>query len=108
MGAFYDSPAFGGYGGSSEVGGIRILRADRMPCPVCGHPTGDCAGESGPPKTIFGYNSNSSLDENVTYIFEEDYLEEREIAPGVITKILVYPKGKQIPLSLAKELGLLK
>lgn len=105
---FYDSPAFGAnpFAGS-EMNGVKITRADRQPCPVCGHPTGDCTGESGPPKKIWGYNTNSSLDDGLTFYLEEDYLEEREVAPGIVTKILVYPKGKHIPLNEAKELGLI-
>jgi hypothetical protein len=109
MGAFYDSPAFGdGSKGEVEIiAGVKIHRASRQPCPVCGHPTGDCGGESGPPKTIFGYNTNSSLDDNLTFYVEEDYVEEHEIAPGVTTKTIIYRAGQHIPLNTAKELGLI-
>lgn len=109
MTAFYNSPAFGGnpQGEPEIINGIQFHRASRQPCPVCGHPTGDCGGESGPPKTIWGYNTNSSLDDNLTFYVEEDYVEEREVAPGVVTKIILYPAGKHIPLKLAKELKLI-
>lgn len=106
MGPFYDSPAFGG--GSiekEEVNGVSHLKATRTPCPVCGHLTGDCVGDSPPPKAIWGYNTNTSYDANQTYLVEEDYYEEREIGPNLFVKILVYKKGKYIPLSKAKELG---
>lgn len=94
---FYDSPSFGD---PSKNG------ATRQPCIVCGHPTGDCSDEKSlPPETIWGYNTNSSLDNNQTYIMEEDYFDEREIGPDIFIKVLIFPKGKHIPLVKAKELG---
>jgi len=106
MTPFYNSPAFTGNNSErEEIDGVQHLRATRGPCPVCGHPTGDCKGESGPPIAIWGYNTNSSLDVNQTFLIEEDYFEQREVGPNLFIKILVYPKGKQIPLLKAKELG---
>jgi len=109
MGAFYNSPAFGGpYQGDEEIlPGVKFLRANRQPCPVCGHPTGDCKGEQAAPIHIFGYNTNSTLDDNLTFYVEEDYIEEREIMPGVKTKSVIYEAGSHIPLRVAKELGLI-
>jgi hypothetical protein len=105
---FYDSPGFGGPSVfSSDVDGVRISRADRQPCPVCGHPTGDCSGDSGPPRTIWGFNTGSSLDKNQTFYLEEDVVETREIAPGLRTRIIIHAKGKHIPLEEAKNLGLI-
>ena len=101
MSEFYNSP---GFGESSlfrnDSSGTDIHRADRQPCPVCGHPPA--------PETIWGYNTSSSLEDSLTYYIEEDYFEEREIAPGIITKILVFKKGKNIPLTTAKEYGFIK
>ena len=109
MSEFYNSP---GFGESSlfrnDASGTDIHRADRQPCPVCGHPTGDCVGDTPAPQTIWGYNTSSSLDDSLTFYIEEDYFEEREIAPGIITKILVFKKGKNIPLTTAKEYGFIK
>lgn len=108
MGAFYNSPGFGG--GDSETGdafGLPYLKATRTPCIVCGHPTGDCAGNSGPPETIWGFNTSSTLDEKQTFYLEDDYYEEREIVPGLVTRILIHRKGKHIPLEEAKNLGLI-
>jgi hypothetical protein len=105
---FYDSPAFGENPfATTEINGVKISRADRQPCLICGHPTGDCPGESGPPTKIWGYDTNSTLDEKLTFYMEQDYFEEREIAPGITTKLLIYPKGKYIPLLEAKRLGFL-
>jgi hypothetical protein len=106
---FYDSPGFGEPSVfSDEVDGAKFLRADRSPCPVCGHPTGDCSGDSGPPRAVWGFNTGSlTLDKHQTFYLEEDVTETREIAPGVKTRVLVYPKGKHIPLEEAKRLGLI-
>lgn len=105
MAAFYESPAFGGSPEKEEINGVSYLRATRQPCLVCGHPTGDCAGDSPVIDTIWGYNTGTSLDESQHFIVTEDYFEEREIGPNLFVKILLYPKGKQIPLKKAKELG---
>lgn len=109
MAPFYDSPAFdAGDDETYSENGVSYSKATRQACPVCGHPTGDCVGDQLPPKTIFGYNTNSSFDLNQTFLIEEDYFEEREIAPKLFIKILVYPKGKKIPLLKAKEMGFIK
>jgi hypothetical protein len=105
---FYDSPAFGGSEGVEIINGVKFYRARREPCPVCGHPTGDCTGESESPKTIFGFGTNTSLDNSVMFFLEEDYIETRQIVPGVTTDVIVHHKGTAIPISRAKELGLLK
>lgn len=105
---FYDSPAFGGSEDVEIINGVKFYRAKRSPCPVCGHPTGDCKGESESPKTIFGYSTNGELSDSVTFFLEEDYVETRQIAPGLSTRVIVHKKGTTIPLSRARELGLLK
>lgn len=104
---FYDSPGFNPPEKYVDSKGVEYLRASRNPCPICGHPTGDCPGDSGPPTVVFGYNTNSSLDDKTTFYLEEDYYEERELVAGIVTRTLVHRKGKHIPLSLAKSLGLI-
>lgn len=111
MSQFYNSPGFNDVFITEDSGnGIRIVRADRQPCPVCGHPTGDCPGDSPPLDTgkVWGFNNNSAIDETLTFYVEEDYFEEREIAPGIVTKMLIHRKGKNIPLAEAKKLGLIE
>ena len=105
---FYSSPSFGGPDETEEVNGITYLRATRSACPVCGHPTGDCTGENDEIKHLWGYNTNSTLDNGQTFTVTEDYWLPYEIAPGINTRILKYKKGKIIPLSTAKEIGLIK
>jgi len=108
MNAFYDGPGFNKPDTYYLMNkSIKVSSATRQPCPVCGHPTGDCTGESGPPQKIFGYDTNSTLDQNLMFLVEEDYYESREIAPGLITRRLVHKKGSQIPFHVAKEIGLI-
>jgi hypothetical protein len=38
---------------------------------------------------------------------QEDYCEEREIAPGIVTKMVVHKKGKNISIAEARRLGFL-
>lgn len=107
MSAFYNSESFQEdhvFRNTSD--GIRISRADRAPCPVCGHPTGDCVGDSGPPTAIFGYDTHSTLDDKTTFLITEDIFDEVQIAPGIKTRLLIHRKGKTIPFEKAVELGL--
>ena len=111
MNPFYTSPGFGEISIFEDPSGeVRIARADRLPCPICGHPTGDCPGDSEPlaQEKVWCFNTNSTLDNSVTYYLEDDYIEEREIAPGIVTKVVIHKKGKHIPLAEAKHLGLIK
>lgn len=88
---------------------VELHHASAMACPVCGDPTGNCVGENGPepPDHISGWNSINSLNENQTYLVEEDITEERQIAGGIIITVLKYAKGRYIPLEEAKNLGLI-
>lgn len=85
---------------------VYLLESNREPCIVCGHPTGDCAGDSGPPIQIAGFGTTDSLINEQTFLLEEDIYEERQITPFTKVKVLVHKKGKQIPLREAEERGL--
>lgn len=107
--AFYESSSFGEPDNYYIFNNsIRVSTAKREPCPVCGHPTGDCAGETGPPKTIFGFNTNSTMDESLPVLVEADYYETYEVAPGISTKRLVHKRGSQVTFARAKEIGLIQ
>lgn len=97
-----------GHDGYRELlfGDIPVLRADRMQCPVCGHPTGDCAGEAGKPTHIVLYGDVPSMEEGTDFLVEEDVVVERQITPFTVAKVIVAHKGQHIPLSKARELGL--
>lgn len=88
-----------------RIGDIEISMADRQPCPVCGHPTGDCTSETTElPKTkLLGpMNSTEPL-----ILVEEDFTEERNLTPYTKTRVLIHSKGSYITLSRARELGLM-
>jgi hypothetical protein len=88
-------------------GEVRVLRATREPCVVCGHPTGDCKGDADPPKVVVGAGTFPSLGHEETYIVPEDVWEVRPITPFTTAKVLVAAKGTRMPMSEAEELGLL-
>jgi hypothetical protein len=87
-------------------GDARFVRANRQPCLICGHPTGDCTGDSGPPIRVLGPDIFPSLEHEETFIVEEDVYEERAISNIRTTQVLVAGKGTSIPLSKAQDLGL--
>jgi|DEB19_MinimDraft_3_1074340.scaffolds.fasta_scaffold59643_2 hypothetical protein len=84
------------------------IGANRQPCVVCGHPTGDCTGESGPPTVIFGQGSSETIIDTQTILVEEDIWEERQMTPFTRAKVLVHRKGKYIPFREAEKLGLVE
>lgn len=89
-------------------GDLRVLRADRQPCIVCGHPTGDCRPEDHPEQIkLFGLGLFPSLDNEQMFTVMEDVYEERQITPLHSGKVLKFKKGQKITLSTARENGLL-
>lgn len=84
---------------------VRYLRADRQPCPVCGHPTGDCAGEQQPPVRILGGPYDNRKTEPGVLVTEDIY-EEVFLTERTKTTVLVAKAGTYIPLQKAIELGL--
>lgn len=86
---------------------IKVSAADRRPCPVCGHPTGDCTGESGKPDHIVGFGVDQPNPDAQQFVVEEDVWVERQLTPTTKTRILVAPAGKVISVTQAKNLGLL-
>ena len=93
---FYDSPAFRGNGRSYMLNGIEVLSADRGPCPVCGHPTGDCVGAGEKPV----------IHNSPTFFLEKDVYEQKAITSSISTSVVKYRKGTHIPMSEAIRLGL--
>ena len=102
----------GGFQSRSSLAGIGfadgyIVHANREPCPICGHPTGDCPGESESPDSLVGWSDSPDGMRQVQMIYvEEDIWEERQITPGRTTKILKHRAGSSIPFDEAKKLGL--
>lgn len=95
-------------GGEPILGGdASIVRADRNPCPVCGHTTGDCAGETTEHIRVVGAEVFPSLQQEDVFIVEENVYEERAISPFTTARVLAAAKGTAISIDRAKELGLL-
>ena len=90
---------------SRRLGDIMVSEADRKPCPVCGHPTGDCTGSSDLPNTKL---PNQMVGSEPMILVEQDITEERQITPYTKTRVLIHRKGDYVPLSKARELGLVK
>lgn len=96
------------FGASDQYlfGDIRIARRDANPCPVCGHPSGDCPGESGQQVRVLGAEVFPSLNHQDVFMVEDDVYEERMISPFTSARVLVARKGFAIPMTKARELGL--
>lgn len=88
------------------LGQIKILRATNEPCPVCGHPTGDCAGENSAPHHIWGAKEVPSMQHENMIFVEQDVIEWRQITPFTKAKVIVARAGQQIPFSRARDLGI--
>lgn len=90
-------------------GDIPILKADREPCLVCGHPTGDCKPADHNPQDIHIALTDNTLetlkDEKLIYVDETIY-GERQISPYTTAKVVLARKGSFVTLEKAKELGI--
>lgn len=89
-------------------GDIPFYAANREPCLVCGHPTGDCTGESTHEPRIFGvHHSTIDTKEKTEVLVEEDIIQETQITPFTKAKVLVARKGTYVSVQRAKELGII-
>ena len=87
------------------------LAADRQPCIICGHPTGDCHGTSeNPTKISFAGEGEvpESLKNSAKILVEEDVFEERQITPFTKITVRLAKKGSYVTLDRAKQLGIVK
>lgn len=89
-----------------RIGEIEVSMADRKPCPVCGHPTGDCTGPKDETPNINLPKRVVGIDPMV--LCEVDVMEDRQITPYTKARVLIHRKGDYISLTKARELGLLK
>lgn len=89
-------------------GDIPFYSARREPCIICGHPTGDCAGDSAPITRMFGVTTTVDPDLNRAEILvEKDIIEETQITPFTRAKVLVARAGTYVSVARAKELGII-
>lgn len=88
--------------------GVRIVRATREPCMICGHPTGDCAEGADIPHTIIGQGIRQLEPRpQPTVLVPEDIFEDRQITPFTKARVLLAAKGSYVSVERAKELGLI-
>lgn len=88
--------------------GVRIVRATREPCMICGHPTGDCAEGADVPHTIIGLGIRElEKRPEPTVLVPEDIFAERQITPFTRARVLIAAKGTYVSADKAKELGIL-
>lgn len=83
------------------------MLSERTPCPVCGHPTGDCTGAAPAPSHVIGPNIFPSLGHEETIVVQEDVFEERQITQFTKARVLVCRAGSAMPISVARRLGIL-
>ena len=90
--------------------GVRVVRASRTPCIVCGHTTGDCTGGTMvKPRHILGesmFEGKHSLGND--FLLTEDLHDTVNITPRTTTKVLVGRAGTYISREKALEFGLVE
>jgi len=87
---------------------IRIIRASRTPCIICGHPTGDCSDNSAAkPRQIIGDHmfQKSTIPQNEVLVLE-DLFDTVQITNRTSTRVLVARAGTYISRDKAIEFGL--
>ena len=88
------------------LGDIPLLKASRQPCPVCGHPTGDCTGqEAKKPLRILGAPFDR-IKKEPGILVTEDIYEDVFLTDRTKTTVLVAKAGTYISLEKAIEFGL--
>lgn len=88
---------------------VSFLSADRQPCPVCGHPTGDCTGDTengAPPPRVQFAPLEKPRPDDPTVLVPEDIWQDVQITSLTKTRVLVAKAGTYLPLAKARELGL--
>jgi hypothetical protein len=107
---------YGPYVFASEIEGeleyalpdVRVITATRTPCLICGHPTGDCPGESVQPRHILGdemFQVKKSEEPEILVL--EDLYDTVQITPRTTTRVLVARAGSYISQAKAVEFGLI-
>ena len=88
-------------------GDIVLLRQGAGPCPVCNHPTGDCATADSAPNHIWGLTEIPSLLNTNMVLVEEDIYEYRQITPFTKSKVVIAKAGQYVSALRAQELGII-
>jgi hypothetical protein len=87
---------------------VMISRADRTPCLVCGHPTGDCADGVRAPARILGEEfARDRHKEEPGVLVPADIHEEVYLTARTKTRVLVARAGTYISREKAERYGLI-
>ena len=94
--------------GDYIYGDIPFSKADREPCIICGHPTGDCKDNNDQdiPVILFGTSVIETMKESQLVLVEETVYGERQITPYTKSKVLLAKKGTYVTVEKAIELGI--
>jgi hypothetical protein len=88
-------------------GEYRFLKADSNPCPVCGHPTGNCTPDSVDNLDVaFAESKTHNVDSTQFVLVDEDVYIDKPVSPYATAKVLAAKKGQYISLDKARELGI--
>ena len=88
-------------------GEYRFLKADSNPCPVCGHPTGDCTPDVAENTDVAFAGTNApNVDSTLMVLVHEDVYVTKPVSPYATAKVLAAKKGQYISLDKARELGI--
>ena len=88
-------------------GEYRIVKADRQPCVVCGHTTGDCKPEHvEEPFIAFADTNIENVDTTQLVLVKEDVYVDKQISPYATARVLAAKKGQYISIQKASELGI--
>ena len=88
-------------------GDIPISRADREPCVVCGHPTGDCIPEGHEePVVAFSQVRTENNDTIRLVLVKEDVYITKQVSPYATSRILAARAGQYISQEKAQELNI--
>lgn len=84
--------------------GVSLAKADRQPCPICNHPTGDCTGDLEVDHIILA--EEAPKDKNLVQV-KERITKKVLVAPGLPEiDVVVADAGSYVSVEKAKELGI--
>ena len=84
-----------------HISGVEFAPYEVGPCIICGNSTMTCTPED---HTI---SFEKDIDDENTFIVEEDIIEKRWITSEHLAKVLIVSAGSRISREKAQELGLL-
>jgi hypothetical protein len=84
--------------------GVFVTKASRKPCPVCGHPTGDCTGKVEESHILLA--DEAPPEKNLVKV-KERITKEVWVTPLTKARVVVADAGAYVTVEKAKELGII-